>query len=187
MDKRTIIFGAMLFAILLCSLPTSNASEAQIDLQATYVFPLSLQEIEDDAFSGTAAEAVIFPDGFLRIGENAFSEARNLTDVYVPESTEYIANCAFSASQNLTIHGIDGSNAKEWAEEHQVPFVADNIWVALIRSGSSLNEQGIPTNHHAAAVNPEKMVAVHERSEDRIESRRPQDRPELNPIDYRFP
>ena len=187
MSKRIIIRLTILLAILLFSLPTTYASEEGIDSQTTYIFPLSLQELEEDAFSGTAVEVVIFPDGFLHIGENAFSEARKLTDVYIPESTEYIADSAFSITQNLTIHGIDGSNAKEWAEEHQVPFVADNIWVALIRSGSSLNEQGIPTNHHAAAVNPEKMVAVHERSEDRIESRRPQDRPELNPIDYRFP
>ena len=187
MSKRIIILLAMLFAILLFSLPTAYASEAEINSQTTYIFPSSLQEIEEDAFSGTAPEVVIFPDGFLHIEENAFSGAWNLTDVYIPESTEYIADSAFSGTQDLTIHGIDGSYAKEWAEEHQVPFVADNSWVALIRSGSSLNEQGIPTNHHAAAVNPEKMVAVHERSEDEIESRRPQDRPELNPIDYRFP
>ena len=186
MRKRIIILLTMLLAILLFTLLTTYADEAEIDLQATYIFPLSLQEIEEDAFSGTAAEAVIFPDGLLRIGENAFSKARNLTDVYVPESTEYIANCAFSASQNLTIHGIDNSYAKEWAEGHQVPFVADDIWSMPPKNSSSTSAQGISINRQAA-VNPEQMIAVHERSEDEAESKRPQDRPELNPIDYRFP
>ena len=187
MSKRIVILLTIHLAILLCFLPTTYADEAEVDTQATYIFPRSLQKIEEDAFSGTAAEVVIFPDGFLHIEENAFSGAWNLTDVYIPESTEYIADSAFSGTQDLTIHGIDGSYAKEWAEEHQVPFVADNIWAVLSRSGSSLNEQGIPTNQYTAAVNPEKMIAVHERSDNEIESKRPQDRPELNPIDYRFP
>lgn len=187
MRKRTMILLAMLFAIVLFSLPMTYAGEAEIDSQAAYIFPLSLREVEEDAFSGTAAETVVFPEGFLSIGENAFSGAGSLTDVYIPESTEYIADSAFSITRDLTIYGVDDSYAKEWAEEHQVPFVTDNIWAALIQSGSSLYEQGIPTNQYAAAVNPEKMIAVHERSEDEEESRRPQDRPELNPIDYRFP
>ena len=187
MNKRIIILLAMLLLALLCSLPTSYADEAEADSQATYVFPLSLREIEEDAFSGTAAEAVIFPDGFLHIGENAFSGARKLTDVYIPESTEYIADSAFSVTRDLKIHGIDESYAKEWAERHQIPFVADDIWNALPRGGSSMDAQGRLMNRQVAAVNPEKVIAVHERSEDEKESKRPQDRPELNPIDYRFP
>lgn len=187
MSKRIIILLTMLLAILLCSLPTTYAGEAEINSQATYIFPLSLQKIEEDAFSGTAAETVIFPDGLLRIGENTFSGAWNLTDVYIPESTEYIADSAFSITQGLTIHGIDGSYAREWAERHQIPFVADDIWSALPKSGSSLNEQGFSGKRQVAAVNPKKVIAVHERSKDEKESKRPQDRPELNPIDYRFP
>lgn len=187
MRKRIIILLGMLFASLLFSLPTAYASEAEINSQTTYIFPSSLQEIEEDAFSGTAAEVVIFPDGFLHIEENAFSGARNLTDVYIPESVEYIADTAFSIASDLKIHGIDESYAKEWAERHHIPFVADDIWSALPKDGSSLNVQGISWKRKVTAVNPEKMVAVHERSEDEIESRRPQDRPELNPIDYRFP
>lgn len=187
MSKRIIILLAMLLIVLLFSLPTTYADETGINSQTTYIFPMSLQEIEEDAFSGTAAEVVIFPDGFLHIGERAFAGAWNLTDVYIPESVEYIADTAFSITSDLKIHGIDESYAKEWAERHQIPFVADDIWSALPKDGSSLNEQGISGKQQVAAVNPEKVIAVHERSEDEKESKRPQDRPELNPIDYRFP
>ena len=128
MNKSIINLMIILFAIMCFALPTAIADEMAKKPQANFLFPLSLQEIEDEAFSDTAAEEVVFPDGLVYIGENAFSGARKLTDVYIPKSTKYIAESAFSATSNFLIHGIKGSYAEEWAKKHRVPFVDENIW-----------------------------------------------------------
>ena len=187
MSRSMIIVLVVLLAISPISFPTACADMAEVKSQAVFIMPISLQEIEEEAFSGTAAEIVIFPEGFLRIGDNAFEQALQLTDVYIPDTTKYIADSAFSINPDLTIHGVKGSYAQKWAKKHKVPFVADNIWVAVVRRVGSPDTNGIQIDHYIAAINPEKIIGVHERGEDEGKSKRPQDHPELNPIDYRFP
>ncbi len=187
MSKRIIIALIIFLAILPSPFPTAFADESEVRPQAAFVLPLSLREIEEESFSGTAVQTVVFPEGFLRIGENAFRGALRLTNVYIPYTTRYIADSAFSQTPDLTIHGVRGSYAQKWARKHSVPFVVDNIWKAVIRDGKNLDTEGAPTDRYIEGVNPERIISSHERGEDEGKRKRPQDRPELNPIDYRFP
>ena len=187
MSKRIIIVLIILLAILPSPFPTAFAGESEVRPQAAFVLPLSLKEIDEESFSGTAVKTVVFPKGFLYIGENAFRGALQLTDVYIPYTTRYIADSAFSETTGFTIHGVKGSYAQKWAQKHRVPFVEDDIWKAIIRDGRILEAEGPPTGRYIAGVNPERIISSHERGEDEGKSKRPQERPELNPIDYRFP
>lgn len=176
-----------LFVIVLFSFGTAYAAELQISPQDTFVLPLSLREIEEDAFSGTAAETVILPKGFLKIDQNAFEGAWRLTDVYIPDTTECIADSAFSATSNLTVHGMDGSYAKDWAYRHEIPFVVDNVWYVIPESGRLHTVRTYPTSRHIATVVLIILFELFGLSYYEVRSRRPQDRPELYPINYRFP
>lgn len=185
--KKKILAFVFIISLVLSSFGMMSAENLNREQKNVLLLPSLLLEVEEDAFSGTAVETVVFPKGFLHIGENAFSGSGKLTDIYIPESTDFIADSAFSMTRNLTIHSIDDSYAKEWAEKHRVPFVVDNIWDAISQDGSSMVARGAPMVRYIAAVNPEKLIAVHDRGENEGKSMRPQDRPELNPIDYRFP
>ena len=139
MNKKIFMLFAMLLIIRLFSLPSAFADGVESKQQSTFVLPLSLQEIEEGAFSGTAVQNVIFPDGFIYVGEDAFSGAEKLVDVYIPKSTKYIADSAFSITPKLVIHGVKGSYAEDWAKEHNVPFEKANIWRYILHQGQSIH------------------------------------------------
>ena len=138
MNKRTIALLVVLFIALLVRVSPgmAYAKETEDSRQATFILPASLIEIEEEAFFGTAVETVVFPQGSLRIGDGAFKDARHLKDVYIPGTTAYIADSAFSRVRRVTIHGIGNSYAKKWAERHRIPFVVDDIWSEVVHSVS---------------------------------------------------
>ena len=63
--------------------------------------PAGLQEIEVDAFAGSACEAVIVPTGCKFIRAGAFANCPNLKYVFIPQGVD-VAGTAFSGS-NLVI------------------------------------------------------------------------------------
>lgn len=186
MKKAAVSIIAILLLVLLLSFLSAFAEEAS-EPESVYRLPLSLLEIEEEAFFGTAAETVILPVGFLRIEENAFDEACHLTDVYIPETTEYIDNSAFCITPDLIIHGIDNSYAEDWAHEHEIPFVVDDIWTKVEKSGWSPTVRIIRTNLYIATIVLIIMFELFKFGYYEVRSRRPQDRPDLYPIEYRFP
>ena len=185
MNKKVFILLIMLLTNMLFSL-TSASADGLEKQQATYILPLSLQEIEEGAFSDTAAEEIIFPDGLIRIGENTFIGSK-LTDVFIPESTVDIAESAFSITSGFVIHGVKGSYAEEWAQKHRIRFVEENIWKLILDNRKTVSMQGLEIDFLSRTVHPDRIIKIVPRTEDVDESKRPQDRPELNPIDYRFP
>lgn len=187
MIKRKFFFLAMLLTVLLFSFPSAFAKEKEINAHDIFILPFSLQEIEEEAFANTAADTVIFPDGLLQIGKKAFEGVCNLIDIYIPESVEFIADTAFSLTSNLTIHGVNGSYAQDWAEKHSIPFVVDDIWNVFTLSGNSNNTKTNPINRFIATIVLIILFSLFKSCYYELRSRRPQDRPELNPIDYRFP
>ena len=187
MSKKISMLLLALFAALLISFTTAYAEEENIHSQPTFTLPLSLQEIEEDAFAGTAAETVILPEGLLQIGDEAFAGMSDLSDVYIPGTTEYIADTAFSITADLTIHGIEDSYAEEWANKHQIPFLADDIWhVAFLNAGSHSKPIKLVVRF-LGIIMFIIFIALYRRGRYFERSKRPQDRPELNPIDYCFP
>ncbi len=179
--------NVVLTLLLITFFPFRVAYAVQAYESDTSVFqlPSALQVVEDEAFSGTAAEAIVFPDGFIYLGENAVEGDSELTDVYIPSTTEYIAGTAFPMNSDLIIHGVEDSYAQKWAEKNNIPFVVENIWKPIVDSRKTVSIQEVGLAFLFQIVIPKKIIKIGSRAED--ESIRPQDRPELYPIDYSFP
>ncbi len=149
--------------------------------------PMSLQFIEDEAFSGIPAKTVIIHNGLLYIGDCAFANANNLKDIYLPSTTQFIARSTLSSIMNVVIHGEVESYAQVWADEHGIKFIAENVWNNFcqgIRTFNNKNTKAIFISFLALTMQSVIMIGG---CQNKDRSMRPQDRPELNPIDYRFP
>ncbi len=187
MKKEIVSVLLTVFFFALSSFPVANAESKRDAEKAVFVLPSSLEKIEDEAFKGTAARTVLFQESLIYIGNSAFENSRFLTDIYIPATTEYIGEHAFPSNERLTVHGVIGSLAERWAKEHYVPFVPSNVWNLIGDSRDADDTGRIPTDRYHQAMNSEKINNLHGRTEDEGKSMRPQERPELNPIDYRFP
>ena len=183
-NKKLIAVILLLSLILLLFPGTTALADYTAD---TYVFPSKLLEIEESAFEGTGVSIIVFPDGFLKIGDNAFANTVSLQDVFIPQTTCYIADTGFPKMKNYTIHGKWKSYALEWAEKHTVPHdtACDRSIPPIIKKLWRL--QAIVTSLLGCVISPDMIRKIILTAEDKDKSRRPQDRPELNPIDYRFP
>ena len=60
--------------------------------------PADIKQIDAEAFCGSAAEAVVIPEGCFSIGARAFADMPSLHYVVVPESVTKIAEDAFEGS-----------------------------------------------------------------------------------------
>jgi len=85
--------------------------------------PAMLKTIADEAFAGTAMEAVYLSDGVETIGSKAFADCGELALIFIPESAESIAEDAFEGCENLTICTPEGSYAQQYAEANGIAFV----------------------------------------------------------------
>ena len=78
------------------------------------------------------------------------------------------------------------SYAAKWAEEHDAAFIPTVEGASLLRYISKLL-----TEEFALllpfSIGPNLLRRLRRKAENAVRSMRPQDRPELNPIDYRFP
>ena len=186
MEKRMLVFLLLLAAVVFHASCIASAEEPSFVQESIFVFPSSLQEIADEAFEGTAVRTVVFQNGLLQIGDHAFADTPCLTDAYIPASTEYIAESAFGGNEGLTIHGEEDSYPQQWAEEHHIAFTVANIWKPIPVKENKAGVQEMEV-HFFITVHPDQTVRSAFGATDEDESKRPQDRPELNPIDYRFP
>ena len=182
---KKFIASVLIIAVVMVLFPYGEAfAESGSNI---YVLPSSLVVIEESAFDGTAARAVVLPTGFLKIEGNAFANVDSLTDVFIPRTTNYIANTAFPEMIDFVIHGEKGSYALEWAQEHSVRFDTE-----VDRTVPPINRllwglQTVMSSLFGCIITPEMIRKIIPKAEDEDKSWRPQDRPELNPIDYRFP
>jgi len=67
-------------------------------------------------------EKVNIPDGVTSIGSQAFARCSELIEISIPDSVTEIADDAFADDQGLTIVASENSFAKQFAEEHEIPF-----------------------------------------------------------------
>lgn len=186
--KRTIAAISIVIIFVILTPFTYADMNSPDDLRkASIILPFFLEEIEEEAFEGISAKTIVLPEGLHSVGNSAFANSYSLTDVYIPSSVEKIGKNAFTLSKKLTIHGVIGSLAEKWAREHQIPFVASDIWNTINDSINTDDTNRSPTDSFHQVVRAEKTNKLHDRSADKGKSLRPQERPELNPIDYRFP
>ena len=85
---------------------------------STLILPLSVGEIEDEAFSGSAAEKVIIPNETTRIGSKAFAYMQNLMEIQLPSDISWIEDDAFEGCSHLTFICERESYAWNWALDH---------------------------------------------------------------------
>ena len=188
MNKKPVLI-LVLFTVL-CILPLfAGASAEEVDSGSikTFVFPSSLKQIEEAAFEGTAVETVVFQEGFISIGSNAFKNAIYLRNVYIPDTTISIADSAFLETTDLTIHGLDSSYAKEWAYKQKIPFVVDNIWIEILPPVKTQKTRPDPIKWYITILVLIVIIELFSFYDVEVRSRRQQDRPEMNPIEYCFP
>ena len=149
------------------------------------LFPISLKEIENEAFAGTAITTVVFHKSLLYLGEKAFLNSRKLTDIYIPIST---VNIGFLAVESYTvIHGAEGSYAQKWAQVNGYEFRTDDIWNSKLLSPLFHVEDLFFIFWFSMPLDLTNPLLIRKRIRKIIRSMRPQERTELYPIDYRFP
>ena len=188
MNKK--VFLILVVFVVLCVLPlfsVISAEEIDSENERTFIFPSSIEIIEDEAFEGTAVETVVFHEGLISIGFRAFANVHALKNIYIPVTTTYIADAAFSITSDFTIHGRDNSYAKDWAHIHEIPFVVDNVWNTTAQNGISIKTRTDPIHLYIAAIYLVILFQLFRLGSCELRSKRPQDCPELYPIDYRFP
>ena len=154
--------------------------------ETSFKLPASLMVIEDSAFEGTAAEAVELPDSLISIGERAFADS-NLRAISIPESVEYIAEHAFDGTDQLTISGVKGSYAENWANEHNVVFIRQGTAAAWQIKLKKLFQNNMALTVTLSFLSPGITLRRRRRTGDSWRSMRPQDRIELYPVNYKFP
>ena len=67
-------------------------------------------------------EIVNLPEDLIKIGDGAFRDCVSLERINVYDECDYIADNAFEGCDKLTIYGIKGSYAEQYANEHNIPF-----------------------------------------------------------------
>ena len=91
----------------------------------------------------TSLEEVILPNSLTSIGVYAFDGCNKLEKVWVPASVVTINNYAFNGCSSLTIHGVDGSYAQNFAETNSIPFSTESIvYERATISGKVIDEDG---------------------------------------------
>ena len=187
MIKKQILALLLAIMIILPELVQANAEDLVSAPKTTFVLPAALVEIEDEAFADTAVKTVVFQNGLLHIGDFAFDNTRNLKDIYIPSSVRRIGRSAFPHSGNLVLHAPKKSYAQAWAKEHRFSSRTDGFRSFRDNVGKALRILKNASSLYPHLTVPKEIHIPARRTEVTVRSMRPQDRPELNPIDFRFP
>jgi len=65
--------------------------------------PAQLKTIEEEAFSGIIAQAIIIPNGCTTIRDTAFADCPNLLYVWIPKSVTNISEHAFDGCNKVIV------------------------------------------------------------------------------------
>ena len=111
---------------------------------------------------------VSIPDNVTSIGYEAFSGCESLESIAIPKSVTSISASAFNNDDNLTMYGRAGSYAETYANENNIPFVADinsgttgdctwsiDINGVLTISGNGAMESYYPASHPICVLPPD--------------------------------
>lgn len=178
---------AVMLAFLLCFANIFSYISSSVDeKESMFILPSSLQIIGESAFEGTAVKIVVLSDSVTTIEKRAFADTFQLETVRLPSSVKYIDECAFESASEPVIQGKADSYAAQWAQAHGYAFSAQSDTAALIeRIGKLILGEFFVSSFFGFC--PPSMMIQRKRMVEMIRSMRPQDRPELYPIDYRFP
>lgn len=185
--KKTVLFTIFSLIFLWLVLPSSHFESQVEDFGAVFKLPASIVIVEDEAFEGTSVEKVILPEKLTDVRERAFADNRALTVICIPESVTFIADDAFDGNSNLIIQGLSDSYAAHWANEHNIAFAPTETLPLWIQKVGRLLRVSMIAVLRFNSIDPAAFLWRRRRNMNAERSMRPQDRPELHPIDYRFP
>lgn len=87
-----------------------------------------IKNIPSQAFQGCSSlESFILPYQVETIGDDAFKNCTKLRKITIPKATTSISDSAFSYPDKMTIYGVAGSYAEQYAKENDIAFVAQQI------------------------------------------------------------
>lgn len=183
--------NALILVLALCIAITFSLSSPRYfpepDSAKGFVLPASLVMIGNEAFAGTAMESVDLPGTVTMIGERAFADNRGLKEILIPASVSYIGETAFDGVSGLLIRGAEDSYAAHWAKTHDFAFVSAEASQAGTEKTGKQFRGNVFSILPLLCIFPADVLRLRRRIADALRSMRPQDRPELHPIDYRFP
>lgn len=183
---------ALLFCFSACFISVTNVFVSDtmlsdIETSSAFILPTSLKEIGKSAFEGTTVEKVILPDSTTIIRERAFAENSSLKMIRISELVEYIGDSSFDGSINVTIVVMAGSYAANWARTHNVAFTLENNAFTWLTKLIKLLHESFLIAFSPLCLCPCAKMLRQRKEMKYVKSMRPQDRPELYPVDYRFP
>lgn len=187
--RMLLSFLAILAVIQMVSYPQAGSAffDRASGGEYTASFPVSLLLVEDEAFAHTAFQKIVFQDRLRTVGERAFGGMERLKSVWFPASLEFAADSVFSQSGIQKIYCVEGSYAQHWAERHHVQFeTVDSWYTPPMDPFAMLGLQFCAIVLFSLWFHDEYRKIIHYIKSFTL-NMRPQDRPELNPIDYRFP
>lgn len=86
---------------------------------------MGITDISSYAFAYCSSlTKIILPNGTTRIYHYAFLDCPNLTEITIPRSVTYIGMSVFSYPEKMTIYGIPGTNAENYANTNNIDFVS---------------------------------------------------------------
>ncbi len=87
------------------------------------ILPEGLESIGEFAFSGcTALKSINLPKNIKNIYSGAFYGCKSMERISINDRCTQIDDSAFDGCDKLTIYGIKGSYAEQYANEHNIPF-----------------------------------------------------------------
>ena len=191
--KNTILTMVILTCFVLLSVGLSHdikavfaatpSSSKVFQNNRNAIFPAELQVIDDEAFLGTSLYKAFFDRKLEYIGQKAFFGIKGLKYAYLPPSVLYIDDDAFP--HNTLIYSTRNSYAQEWAAETGHEFQINDIWNNNLNFQEKIIDIALTIICFSVPIDIKdillKRISIYFRS------MRPQDRPELYPINYRFP
>ncbi len=75
---------------------------------------------------------IVVPYRVTTISKNAFAENTGMNEVVLPRATTSIGNNAFYNTSNLTVYGVSGTYAEEYAESVGATFVSQQVNVTSL-------------------------------------------------------
>ena len=108
--------------------------------------PYGVLSIGDSAFYGCNIKTLAVPKSVTAIGANTFNSCTNLQGIFIPQSVTSIGTNAFYGCNSLTIYGISGSFAQQYATNNGILFEAiSNKSVTFINYDSTIiTVQSVP-------------------------------------------
>lgn len=113
---RSVVFPSQLVNIRYCAFYKANRVR-------TIGIPANVRIIDASAFSTCEnLEQVTIADGCTHIGYRAFGNCRKLRSIAIPPSVKQIGDEAFLNCDELTIYGVRGSYAEQYAKQKKIRF-----------------------------------------------------------------